>query len=293
MKPKKKLIYLSGLIGVFIIVIPLLILFSSGYRLNSKFHLVKTGGIYLVNNESDIIVKLNGKNIKKAGMFEKNILIRNLIPKTYYVIVEKDGYRTWKKNITIEEQRVEVCYPLLIQLKLNPQLVPKYLIKAEEKRKKKREDNEEYSDAMKLFSTYDKPAKGIIPVWEDSDVTKYKLGASRRLNKKVFLLRQENKIYVKWTGMDQKRPFFIDSSGKNPAFFPDNNILSFGFFPERHDSMLVLLDNLNLYAVEIDRRFDIHNIYKIASNCSRFAVKDEFLYYLSGSDMYRIDFEPK
>jgi hypothetical protein len=291
MIPRKKRIYLSGLFGVFIIVIPSLILFSSGYRVNSKFHLVKTGGIYFENNESDIIVKLDGKSIKKAGRFEKNLFIRNLTPKTYRVTVEKVGYRTWKKNVIVEEQKVEVCYPLLIPLELNPQFVPKYLNKGEVKGKKKREANEEYLDAMKLFSVYNEPAKGAIPLLKDSDIKKYKLGASRWLIKKVLLFRQKNKIYVEWTGMDQKRPFFINSSGKQLAFSPDKNILSFGFFPGRRDSMLVLFENLDLYAVEIDTRFGPHNIYKIASNCSRFAAEDEFLYYSSGGSVYRIDLE--
>jgi hypothetical protein len=54
----------------------------------------------------------------------------------------------------------------------------------------------------------------------------------------------------------------------------------------------VLLEDLNLYAVEIDTRFEIQNIYKIVSNCSRFAVKDESLYFFSEGALYRIDFEP-
>jgi len=56
--------------------------------------------------------------------------------------------------------------------------------------------------------------------------------------------------------------------------------------------MLVLLDDFTLYAVEIDTRFEIQNIYKITSNCSSFAVINEFLYYISGSAVYRIDFAP-
>jgi len=292
MTPRRRLIYLLGLSGVFIVVVPLLILFSSGYRLNSKFRLVKTGGIYLANKEHDVIVKLNGKGVKKAGMFEKNILISNLMPATYFVTVEKDGYRTWKKNITVEEQKVEVCYPLLIPSKLNPQPVSKYLTHAEDNKKKKLETNEEYAEAMKLFSTRDKAGKGVIPSFGDTDAKKYELGTGRKLKKKVFLFRENNKIYVKWTGIDQKRPFFIDSADRRLAFFPDKKILSFEFFPGRQDAMLVLLENLNLYAVEIDTRFGIHNTYRIVSNCNRFAVKDEFLYYLSGRSMYKIEFEP-
>jgi hypothetical protein len=294
MTRRKKLVYLLGLTGIFIIVVPLLVLFSSGYRLDGRFRLVKTGGIYLANKEPDIIVRLNKKNVKKAGMFEKNILIDDLTPKTYYVTVEKNGYKTWKKNIKVEEQKVEVCYPLLIPVKLNPQPVPKYLSSAENKDKKQRKANEEYSEAMKLFTGSDKRSgKGIIPASKDNEAKKYGLDANRKLYKKVLLFRQKNRIYVKWTGADQKRPFFIDTSDEKPVLFPSKKILSFAFFPGRHDSMLVLLENRSLYAVEIDTRFDIHNIYQLVSNCSKFAVKDEFLYYLSGHGLYKIDLEPQ
>jgi hypothetical protein len=290
MTPKKKLISLLGLIGIFIIVIPILIFYSLGYRLNSQFRLVKTGGIYLVNNESDAVVMLNGKDMKRSNIFEKDMLIRNLIPNTYYVRIEKNGYRPWKKNVKVQEQKVEVCYPLLLPNVLNPQFVPKYLVK--DKIKKKYEANAEYSDVMKVFNTYDNPAKSIIPGWENSDIKKYKLDANRRLNKKVLISRQGNKIYVKWIGTKDKRPFFIDSAENKLAYSTDKNILSFGFFSGRNDAMLVLLDDMDLYAVEIDTRFEIQNIYKIAVKCSRFAIINEFLYYFSGNAMYRIDFEP-
>lgn len=290
MTPKKKIIFLLGLVGIFIIVIPVLIFYSLGYRLNSQFRLVKTGGIYLVNNESDAVVMLNGKDMKRSNIFEKDMLIRNLVPNTYYVRIEKNGYRPWKKNVKVQEEKVEVCYPLLLPLKLNPQFVPKYLLK--DKIKKKYKANAEYTDAMKVFNTYDNPVKSMIPGWENSDIKKYKLDANRRLNKKVLLSRQGNKIYVKWIGMNDNRPFFIDSAEKKLVYSSDKNILSFGFFPGRKDSMLVLLDDLNLYAIEIDTRFEIQNIFRIAANCSSFAVINEFLYFFSEKTLYRIDFEP-
>lgn len=293
MTRNKKRVYLLGLFAVFIVVIPSLILYSSGYRLDSRFRLVKTGGIYIINNEPGVVVGLNGKTARKAGMFETNILIRDLIPKRYLVTVEKAGYRKWKKRIHVDEQKVQICYPLLIPLEINQQLVRKYLPQQEQKgKKKKRKVTEEYSKAMKLFGTYDKSAKKTNQGRDDGEDRENGLGSDRRLRNKVLLFHEGNTIYVEWTGMDKRRPFFIDTSGKQPVFFPHGRIMSFEFFPERHDSVLVLLDNLNLYAVEIDRRFDIHNIHRIASNCSRFVVKDEFVYYFSGSEMYRIDFEP-
>ncbi|MBN2403427.1 MAG: hypothetical protein JXN64_13695 [Spirochaetes bacterium] len=291
MTPKKKLFSLLGLIAVFFIAIPILILFSLGYRLDSRLRLVKTGGIYLADIGSDAIVMINGKNIEQSGVFEKNILIRNLVPKIYYVRIEKDGFRPWKKNVKVLEQKVEVCYPLLLPLKPEIKHIPKYIFKAENKKKKKRNLNEEYSKAIKIFRTYNDPVKSLIPGWENSDIKKYRLNANRRLYKKVFLSRQGNKIYGKWTGMDDKRPFFINSAEGKLIYSSDKNILSFGFFPGRNDSILVLLENLNLYAVEIDTRFEIQNIYLIATNCSSFAAINEFLYYFSAGALFRVDLE--
>jgi hypothetical protein len=293
MTPKKKRIYLLGLSGIFIIIIPVLILFSSGYRLNSKFRIVKTGGIYINNNESGVDVRLNGKITKNAGLFEKNILIRELIPETYYVRVEKEGYRVWHKNVKVQEKKVEACYPLLIPLKLHPEWIPKYLDKTDKNgRKTGRKPNVEYSEVIDYFRAYNKPPKDFIPGWEDSDIKKYKLGPDRRLRKKVFIYREEERIYVKWIGSEEKRPFFIDSAGSKSVYFPNQKILSFDFFPGRNDAIVALLEDGILYAVEIDNRFEIQNIYKIAINCSSFAVKEEFLYCFSEKAMYRIDFEP-
>lgn len=291
MKSKKRKIYLIALAALFVAAIPVLVLFSMGYRLNSHFRLVKTGGIYLVSDLTDATVRLDGKIAYTTGVFNEKILIRDLVPKTYYVRVEKNGYRPWKKNVVVKEQKVEVCYPLMMPLKLNPRFVPKY-IRAGDKKNKGFEPNEEYSEALKVFRAYDKPAKGIIPGWGGGDVKKYRLGAHRRLFKKVLLSRQGNKIFVKWTGADERRPFFIGPSGDKHrlAYSSGKKILSFGFFPGRYDALLVLLEDLDLFAVEIDTRFNIQNMYKIASNCSRFAVRDELLYYFSRGSMYIIDF---
>ena len=222
------------------------------------------------------------------------MLVRNLKPGVYYVRVEKEKYRSWEKNITVEEHKVEICYPLLIPNDLKPEKIPNVIIREHEKKgaKPKREVNDEYTEVTELFKLYDKPAKGIIPGWESGDIKKFKLGIDRRLRKKVFLAKEGNKIYVKWTGSEEQRPFFINSAAKRLVYAPEMKILSFGFFPGRDDAMLVLLEDGAIYAVEIDTRFEIHNIYKLVKNCSRFAVSDELLYYFSGGVLYKIDFKP-
>ncbi len=291
MTGKQQFAYIAGFSAIFVIAIPLLILYSSGYRLDENFRVVKTGGVYLENTEYEVTVKINGKRVK-TGRFERNILVRDLSPKTYLISVEKEGYRSWRKNVKVAGRKVEICYPLLIPARLDPQRVPRYLAATPEKKKNKREANEEYLEAMKLFNTSDKALKASKAKWEDGDLRAYGVETGGRLNRKVLIYAQKNKIYVKWTGSENKRPFFINASDKQVAYSSTRKILSFDFFPGRQDSILVLLSDLGLYAIEIDTRFGIHNIYKILSNCNRFAVEDVYLYYFSGKNMYRIDLDP-
>lgn len=290
MSLKRRRTYLLGLFCVFVIVIPLLILFSMGYRLNSKFRLVKTGGIFLDIEKPGVIVKLNGRIVETSNMLGDSILIRNLLPETFYVRVEKEGYKAWRKDIKVEEQKVTICYPFLVQSRIQPEWISKYITEPGSKTKKKRRRNREYSEGLEVFRTYDKPPGNIIPGWEDSDIKKYKPGADRRLKKNVFLFREGNRIYAQWTGSEESRPYFIDTADSKLVYYPVKKIKAFGFFPGRNDSFLVLHKDGTLIAVEIDTRFEIHNAYRIVRKCSRFAVKGETLYFFSEGAMFRIDF---
>ncbi|MBN2040632.1 MAG: PEGA domain-containing protein [Spirochaetes bacterium] len=290
MTRRKKQIYLIILFAVFIATIPVIVLFSSGYRLDSRLKLVKTGGIYLHINQSGAAVKINGKALDKTNLLEDNIFIQDLLPETYYAEVEKPGYRPWRKNVEVREQKVEACYPMLIPLKLDPEWIPEYNAAQNEKGEKKRSLNKEYSDAMELFKNFNKPEESILPAWTDSLTKKLRLGPDRKLKEDVFLYRRENIIFAEWKGAYDRMPYFLNPDKKTCAFSSEKKILSFGFFPERNDSILVLLENGDLFAVEIDRRFDIHNIYRIAKKCEKFATADERLYFLAEKILYRIDF---
>ena len=290
MTQKKKRIYLIILFAVFLVSIPVIVMFSSGYRLNSKFKLIKTGGIYLHINKSGADVKINGKALERTNLIEEDIFMQNLLPEVYYVEVEKSGYRPWRKNIEVREQKVEACYPLLIPLKLNPEYIPEYLTAQNKKEKKKRTPNKKYSDAIELFKNSGKPEESILFLWTGSQTKELKLGRDRKLRDDVFLYRRKNIIFAEWKGSEERMPYFLDPEEKTCAFYSEKKILSFSFFPERNDSILVLLENGDLFAVEIDRRFDIHNIYRIAKKCTKFVTNNEYLYFLAEKILYRIDF---
>ena len=285
MTVKKQWMYILGLFLIFLIVIPVILLYSFGYRISSDFRLVKTGGIYFSNQELDASVYLNGKLKKTSGIFERNLLIQNVKPGNYHVKMMKEGYRLWQKWIPVQEQRVEVCYPLLIPENLKPEEITRYLppdITEAKRKKPKRELNDEYIDAAELFKNANKPSKNIFLQWNSREIAK--------LKSRVLLTKDGNRIYVKWIGKKEQLPFFINTMNRKQVYAPAGEIASFDFFPGREDSFLVRFKDGSLYAVEIDTRFGEQNSYRIVKYCERFLVDAEMLFYFTGGRLYKIDF---
>ncbi len=297
MTPKQQRFYMLGLFAVFLIVIPVIIFYTFGYRISDKFKIVKTGGIYIANNETGASVLLNGKLKKSTGLIERNMLVQNVKPGNYTVNVEKAGYRPWVKYVKVQEELVEVCFPVLIPAELKVDEIPKYipLDKAYQDKKgakrPKPELNDDYTDVLDLFKAAKKPAKSIFPVWNSKEIAALKLGPMRKLKGKILLTNEGNKLYVKWIGKKEQLPFFINTMSKKMVYSPDKKITAFDFYPKRDDSFIVQFDDGSLYAVEIDTRFGTQNSYRIVKYCSRFIIHYEMLFYFIGDKLYSIDFE--
>ncbi len=294
MTPKQQIRYIMALFAVFITVIPVVIFYSYGYRLSDNFKIVKTGGLYVSNSEAGASVMLNGKVKKYSGLIDRNMLVQNLKPGSYTVNVQKNGYRPWEKYIRIQEQLVEVCFPLLVPSEFKSLEIPKYIPAEKPSQNKKRikyAPNGDYQDVVKLFKDAKKPAKSIFPLWNSRDILSLKLGPMRKLKDKVLLTNDGNRIFVKWVGKKEQLPFFINTMNKKQVYAPEKGITAFEFYPKRNDSFIVRLDDGSLYAVEIDTRFGMQNSYRIVKYCDRFIVHYEMLFYFIGDQLYSIDFE--
>lgn len=297
MTPKQQFRYILGLFAVFIIVIPLIIFYSFGYRISDNFKVVKTGGIFVSNVEGGASVLLNGKFKKSAGMIDRNMLVQNVKPGNYTVNVEKEGYRPWVKYIKVQEQLVEVCFPLLVPSELKSVEITKYIpidksdLKRKGGKRPKPELNDEYTDVIELFKEAKKPAKSIFPTWNSKEIAALRLGPMRKLKGKIFLSNENNKMYVKWIGKKDQLPFFINTMSKKLIYAPEKTIKAFDFYPKREDAFVVQFDDGSLFGVEIDTRFGYQNSYRIVKYCSRFIVNYEMLFYFVGDKLYSIDFE--
>ncbi len=100
---------------VFVTGTPVLIGYSKGYRLGDALNLIATGGIFIHSDIANTDVYVNNEYVKRSGTLLRNTLIQNLSPNDLYQVrVEKEGYQTWNKRLTIEPNLVTEVRVLML-----------------------------------------------------------------------------------------------------------------------------------------------------------------------------------
>ncbi len=96
---------------LFLIVAPIIILSSQGYRIDlnpseGRIKITQTGGLFLRILPRQAEIFLDSKLKETTDFFFNSALIENLIPKKYQVLVKKQGYHSWQKELEIKEKEV-------------------------------------------------------------------------------------------------------------------------------------------------------------------------------------------
>lgn len=107
MSKKNRLIIVTICTVLFLVITPCIIFYSLGYRfdlVNGK--VIETGGIYIrvIPYGADITINSQIKN--KTGLFSNSIFVQNLLPEEHNVLIEKEGYYSYEKNLLVVEQEV-------------------------------------------------------------------------------------------------------------------------------------------------------------------------------------------
>lgn len=158
------------LLVIFLLITPLLISYSLGYRISDiddVFTLEKTGGVYIHSNISNTEVYLDGEFIKNNGVLLRNTLIQNLKPETNHTIeVHKEGYQSWVKALPVYSSLVTEARVLMIPKEIPQREIYPFFdvsgegtttpsIKAKIVRGKPVPTNDEYKNLMALFEGKD------------------------------------------------------------------------------------------------------------------------------------------
>lgn len=107
MTRKTRFILFSIFVAVYLVLAPLIIFYSLGYRFDfEKKRIISTGGLYLKFWPENAEVFVDGKIKKRVNPFSNEMLIQGLFPKKQTILVKKDGYNQWEKTLEIKEKEV-------------------------------------------------------------------------------------------------------------------------------------------------------------------------------------------
>jgi hypothetical protein len=94
---------------IFIIIGPIIVLYSQGYRVDfENKKIVQTGAFYFRVSPKSVQIEINLSNSKKrlgsTDFLFGTTYIENLLPKRYQVKIAKNGYHDWKKELEVNEK---------------------------------------------------------------------------------------------------------------------------------------------------------------------------------------------
>ena len=125
MNTRKRRIILCLVILFFILITPVIILYSLGYSFDwQEKEIVLTGGLYIKSVPKKATVYINNKPKKETPVF-----IKRLVPKYYQIKVSKEDFHEWNKKLKIESKLVTeikdiVLIPITPEIKVINKEIP-------------------------------------------------------------------------------------------------------------------------------------------------------------------------
>lgn len=97
------------LLFIFILVVPALIFYASGYRYTIGFdesRVQKTGAMYIWTTDDQSIIEINGEPVQSTRFFRRATYVQGLLAGVHDVAVYGDGLQTWAKRLPVYPQMV-------------------------------------------------------------------------------------------------------------------------------------------------------------------------------------------
>lgn len=119
-------LYFYSFIFIFIVAVPLLILYALGWRFDDRLALIPTGGLYIATDISGAEIFLNAEPVRETGAFRKAFFIQDLAEGTFQVEVTKLGFHSWKKELHVEKHVVTEATAFMIPVAPNILEIARY-----------------------------------------------------------------------------------------------------------------------------------------------------------------------
>lgn len=96
------------LVVLFVVVLPFLYLYATGYRFDFQkpTQLISTGGLYLAVERTGAEIYMDNELVRETRTFRKAFYAQNIDVGTHRVHVQKEGYHTWVKELPVYKHLV-------------------------------------------------------------------------------------------------------------------------------------------------------------------------------------------
>ncbi|MBI1957068.1 MAG: hypothetical protein HYS44_01250 [Candidatus Niyogibacteria bacterium] len=259
---RTRLFWLS--IAIFVIIAPPVLFYATGWRITSGFDIERTGGLFIAVPESGSKVYLDGDLERETNFLQSGTLIQNLTPRTYSVLVAKDGYWPWTKNLLIKGSTVVEARALLVPQTVEGTPVTKAAA--------------EYKTALTAIRNADALAT-TTPTGP-----RYGLAKDERGRTEIWW-DQNQHIWIEWLATSPL-PYYLDQQ-KKIVFQSRSPLHGIAFYPSRDDVILFATEN-SVFALELDSRGtqNFQPVYKGAD--PSLARVGDAIYILDQSALVRI-----
>lgn len=289
---QRKILFFS-FVFLFLILGPILVLYSFGYRFDfEKKKITQTGGIFVKGQPKELKIFINGKFVKKTDFFFGSALIENLLPKKYKIRIEKEGFFPWEKELEVEEKKVTEIKNLILfpkNLNLYPifKNISDFWFSDDGKKIILKEGEKNWS--LKFYSLENKVKSHLI---DDKEISKEK---AEILNLKFLENQTEIELEIK-IGKERKK-FLLDLT-KTPQL--------------REVQQIRVPENILCYQLKDGVSYFLENSGFLFKGSSNFENKEklnekpilaekecsienlgEFLFLKNGRDLFLFDSETK
>jgi hypothetical protein len=120
--------FFGFLVVVFLVVLPFLYLYATGYRFDMRkpTNLVSTGGIYVAVDRTGADIYIDGELVRETRAFRRAFYAQSLDAGTHRVHVQKEGHHTWVKELPVTKHLVTEAEAFNLPLVPEVRLITKW-----------------------------------------------------------------------------------------------------------------------------------------------------------------------
>ncbi len=107
MTKRTRFIILAICGALFVAITPYIILYSLGYRVNfQNLSIMPTGGLYVKTSNPGTTIAIDSARSQTTGLLTPYVFSQNLLPGKHSVLIKKDGYYDYQKNLQVLGKQV-------------------------------------------------------------------------------------------------------------------------------------------------------------------------------------------